>query len=84
MNFLEHKQTRWRSPGGDGCDRMQPKAKSEASASMVWGRSGWKCCKMGVVVKACYRVRKAASASRDQADLTTLRVRVMRGVVREE
>ena len=63
---------------------MQPKAKSEASASIVRGRSDWKCCRTGALVKACCSVRKAASASRDQLNLTALRVRVVRGVVREE
>ena len=54
---------------------MQPKAKSEASTSIVRGWLGSKCCRMGVVVKASCRALKASSASGDQANLTVLRVR---------
>ena len=68
----------------EGSDKMQPRAKSEASALIVKGLVGWKWCRLGVVVKACYRVLKAASASRDQANLAVLRVREVRGVVRAE
>ena len=39
-----------RSPAAQVCDRTQPMAKSEASASMVSGWSGWKCCRMGAAV----------------------------------
>ena len=63
---------------------MQPRAKSEASASIVRGRSGWKCCKMGANVKACCRAVKAASASEDQLNLTAFCVREVRGDVSEE
>ena len=48
---------------------MQPRAKSEASASIVRGRSGWKCGRMGANVKASWRARKATSASEDQLKL---------------
>ena len=73
-----------RSPVGDGCDSTQPRAKSEASASMVKDRSGLKCSKMGAEVKACCRARKVASAATDQVNLTALRVREVRGDAREE
>ena len=73
-----------RSPVGDGCDSTQPRAKSEASASMVRGRSGLKCSKTGAEVKACWRARKAASAATDQVNLTVLRVREVRGYAKEE
>ena len=52
-----------RSPAAVVWDRMQPRAKSEAFASMVSGSSGWKCCRMGAVVKAVCSWRKAASAA---------------------
>ena len=48
---------------------MQPNAKSEASASSVRGWLGWKCCRMGAVVKACWRDLKAAYAFGDQQNL---------------
>ena len=73
-----------RSPVGDGCDSTQPRAKSEASASIVRGRSGLKCSKMGAEVKACCRARNAASAGTDQVNLTTLRVREVKGDARED
>ena len=63
---------------------MHPKAKSEASASTVRGRSGWKCCRIGEKVNACCRPVKATAAAADQANLTALRVREVRGAVREE
>ena len=69
---------------GDGCDSTQPKAKSEVSASIVKGRSGLKCSKMGAEVKACCRARNAASACTDQVNLTALRVREVRGDAKEE
>ena len=72
-----------RSPVRDGCDRTHPRAKSEASASMVRGKSGLKCNKMGAEVKA-WRAQKAASAATDQVNLTALRVREVRGGAREE
>ena len=67
-----------RSPAAKVCDRMQPRAKSEASASMVSGWSGWKCCRMGAEVKASRSWLKAASASGVQVKrvaLTAFRVR---------
>ena len=73
-----------KSPVGDGCDRAHPRAKLEASASMVRGRSGLKCSKMGAEVKACWRARKAASAATDHVNLTALRVREVRRDAREE
>ena len=73
-----------RSPVGDGYERMQPSAKSEASASIVRGRSSWKCCRMGADVKACWRAEKAAAASEDQLNLTVFRVREVRGDVSQE
>ena len=63
---------------------MQPSVKSEASASSVRGWLGLKCCKMGAVVKACWRDQKAASASGDQQNLVVLRVREVRGEARKE
>ena len=63
---------------------MQPKAKSEASTSIVRGRSGWRCYRIGAEVKACWRVEKAAAASEDQQNLTAFRVREVRGDVSEE
>ena len=71
-----------RFPAGDGCDRMQPSAKSEASAPIVRGRSGWKCWRIGAVVKAYCRDRKVASAANDQANLIPFRVSVVRGLAR--
>ena len=73
-----------RSPVRHGCDRIHPRAKSEASTSMVRGRSGLKCSTMGAEVKACWRARKVASAGTDQVNLTALRVREVRGDAREE
>ena len=73
-----------RSPVMDGCDRTHPRAKSEASASMVRGKSGLKCNRMGAEVKACWRARKAASVDTDQVDLIALRVREVRGDASEE
>ena len=67
-----------------GWDRMQPRAKSEASASVVKGSSGLKCWRMGAEVKADWSSRKAAAALADQVNLTAFRVRVVRGVVRAE
>ena len=69
---------------GDGCDSTQPRAKSEASASIVRGRSGLKCSKMGAEVKVCCRARNAASADTDQVNLIALQVREVRGDAREE
>ena len=63
---------------------MQPRAKSEASASIVRGRSGSKCCTMGVNVKARWRAKKAAAAFDDQLNLTVFRVKEVRGDVSEE
>ena len=73
-----------RSPSAAGWDRMQPRAKSEASASMVKGSSGWKCWRMGAKVKADWSAQKDASALLDQVNLTPFRVRVVRGVVSSE
>ena len=67
-----------RSPAAEVWDRMQPRPKSEASASMVSGWSGWKCCRMGAVVNASRSWLKPASASEVQVKrvaLTALRVR---------
>ena len=60
---------------------MQPRAKSKASASIVRGRSGWKCCRIGADVKACWRAEKAAAAAEDQQNFANFRVREVRGVV---
>ena len=73
-----------RSPVGDGCDSTQPRAKSEVSASIVRGRSGLKCSKMGAEVKVCYRARNGASAGTIQVNLAALRLREVRGDAREE
>ena len=64
-------------------DRMHPKAKSDASASTVMGRSGWKCCRIGADVKASWSCQNAASAAGDHVKRTPLRVREVRGDVRE-
>ena len=63
---------------------MQPTAKSEASASIVRGRFGWKGYRIGAKVKACRRAEKAAAAFDDQQNLTAFRVREVRGDVSEE
>ena len=63
---------------------MQPTAKSEASVSIVRGRSGWKCCRIGAKVKACWRAEKAPAVAEDQQNLTAFRVREVRGDVSEE
>ena len=84
MNLEEWKHMGCRSPVGDGCDRTHPRAKLEASASMVKGRSGLKCRKMGAEVKACCRAQKTAFAATGQVNLTDLRVREVRGDARED
>ena len=63
---------------------MQPRAKSEASTSIVRGRSGWKCCRIRAKVKACWRAEEAAAAAEDQQNLAAFRVREVRGDVSEE
>ena len=69
----------WRSPPGFGRDRTQPRPKSEASASMVSGCRGWKCCRTEAEVKASLRDWKAASASGVQPNFAPFRVREVRG-----
>ena len=64
--------------------KMQPRTKSEALASIVRGRSGWKCCKIREKVKACWRAKKADAAAEDQQNLTAFRVTEARGDVSEE
>ena len=63
---------------------IQLRAKSEASTSMVRGRSGWKCWRTREVVKACRRLRMATLVASDQVNLTFLPVRVVRGEARDE
>ena len=73
-----------KSPATEGCERIQPRAKSEASASIVSGRSGWKCWRTGAVVKDFWRLRKVAAAASDQVNRIFLRARVVRGAARNE
>ena len=61
---------------------MQFRAKSDASASTVMGRSGWKCNRIGAEVKASCSCLKAACAAADQMNRTPLRVREVGGEVR--